>query len=268
MNQFCIYFLLFTAYSFLGWLCESICCSAAAGKFINRGFLNGPFCPIYGFGGLLVVTVLSPFRDRLFLLYVIAVALTSGLEYLTGFALETLFHAKYWDYSDHRFNLQGRVCLENSLIFGLLSVAAVLYLQPALLALIALMPAKVLPFLAGGLLFYFALDTSLTVNAIFSLNGKLAELQQMLDEMKERAHITTSETFEALQATISERLDDTAKARLKSLFESKNRFESSFHMIQRRIIRAFPTMKSLRNNESLQRVREVIQSRAKSIRRK
>ncbi|MCI1955128.1 MAG: putative ABC transporter permease [Oscillospiraceae bacterium] len=266
MNQFWILFLAFTVYSFLGWLVESIYCSLHARKWINRGFLNGPFCPVYGFGAVLVVTVLDPFRDNLFLLFLAAVVLTSLLEYLTAVLLEALFHTKYWDYSGLRFNIQGRVCLENSLMFGGLSVLAVDVLQPAFTFLTARAHPLLIPAAGIVLSVYFLLDTALTVNAIYNLNGKLAELQNVLDEIKERAHTATVETVEALQASILVHLDDTTKARLRVLYENKSRLESGLYAIQRRIIRAFPHMESLRSNESLQRVRKALQNRAKKIR--
>lgn len=268
MNQFWILFLLFTAYSFLGWLMESIFCSIPAHKWVNRGFLSGPFCPVYGFGALLVVALLTPFSYNLPLLFIVAVILTSTLEYLTAVMMETLFHTKYWDYSEHRFNFQGRICLENSIMFGLLSVAAVDFLQPALKALIGRIPPALLTASGIVLFLYFLSDTIFTVNAVYRLNGKLAELQAILDEAKERAHAATVETMEALQASILEHLDDSAKARIRVLYENKSRLSSGMYAIQRRMIRAFPHMKSLRSNESLQRIREVIQNRAKKIRRK
>lgn len=268
MKQFWTLFLLFTAYSFLGWLSESIFCSVPARKFINRGFLNGPLCPVYGFGALLVVSMLTPFKDNLMILFVIAVILTSTLEYLTAIALETLFHTKYWDYSKHRFNIQGRVCLDNSLLFGLLSVLAVVVLQPTLMGLIDLIHPMLRILIGIALFCLILLDTTLTVNAMYSLNGRLDELQKILDEIKERAHTATVETMEALQSTILVRLDDTTKARIRMLYDSKGKLESGMYAIQRRIIRAFPNMTSLRSNESLQRIREVIQNGAKKIRRK
>ncbi len=262
MRQVSVLLLLFTAYSFLGWVCESVLCSVLARKWINRGFLNGPVCPVYGFGALLVAGCLSPLRSHALLLFLAATGLTSALEYLTGLALETLFHARYWDYSDRRFNLQGRVCLLNSLAFGLLGSGVVLFLHPFLLGLAAAVPAAALPFLAGGLLLVFLLDTALTVNAVYNLNGKLDELQKILDDLRGRAQSAAGETVGALQASLLARLDDDTRARLKALFERAGRVESFLRAVQRRILRAFPSMRALRNNESLQRVREFIQTRA------
>ena len=268
MDRFWALFLMFAVYSFVGWTCESIFCSIPAKRFINRGFLNGPFCPIYGSGAMLVIFLLAPLRDKVGLLFAAGVVLTSLLEYATGCALEKLFHTKYWDYSDHRFHFQGRVCLENSLMFGVMGVIAVRFFDPAVSGLVGMIPQRALPFVSGGMILYFLLDTALSVAEAMKLNGKLAELQQVLDEIRERAHTAGIETLEALQSTIAGRLDEGTKERIRSLYERKDRLESGVRLLQRRIIRAFPTMKSLRSNESLLRVRGLLQNGAKRIRRK
>lgn len=321
MNSFWVMLLLFTAYSMIGWIAETLLCSVIAGKFINRGFLSGPVCPIYGFGALLISAALGPVQGSLPLLFAAAVVLTSALEYLTGFALETLFHAKYWDYSARRCNLQGRVCLGNSLVFGIASVLTLRVLQPILLQIIALIP-DLFQMIAGSvLLAYFLLDSVFTANALVRLNGRLAELQQVLDEISERARAAAERTMQpiapiadslteraknaadetfsalaekkealapladglteraknaaaetigalaekrdALQNSIAEKLDESSLPGLRALYENRERIESGFRMAQRRIIRAFPTMKSLRSNESLLRMREILRKRRK-----
>ncbi|QAT50868.1 hypothetical protein EQM14_14430 [Caproiciproducens sp. NJN-50] len=262
--------LIFALYSFLGWAIESIYCSIPAGKPINRGFLAGPFCPIYGAGAMLVVEVLTPFKENILLLFAAGALLTSLVEYLTGWLLEVLFHTKYWDYSSHRFQIHGRVCLKNSLLFGVMSVAAVHGFQPFLLSLAERIPSRVLSWLSFGLALYFLADTALSVMEVTRLNGMLSELQQVMDEIKERAHTARVETREVLQDMIAARLDgmdENTKARLRALYEQKEKLESGFHLLQRRILRAFPTMRSAKSNESLLRIRELLQNYGKFIRR-
>ena len=304
MPSFWVTLLLFSAYSMIGWAAETLLCSVAAGKFINRGFLNGPFCPIYGFGALLISAALGPVRDNLPLLFASAVVLTGALEYLTGFALEALFHTKYWDYSARRFNLQGRVCLGNALLFGAGGVATLRVLQPPLLSLLERIPPMVRTIAGCILLLYFLLDTVFTANTLVRLNGRLAELQQVLDdlsekaraaaertmqplapiagELTERARTVADETFgalaetkdalaekrDALQNSLAEKLDDSSLSALRALNENRERLESGFRLAQRRIIRAFPTMRSARSNESLLRMREVLRQRGGKKRKK
>ncbi len=267
MGDFWVLFLVFTVYSFLGWLCESIFCSVPEGKFINRGFLNGPFCPIYGVGGVVVVSILAPFQHNLIILYLAGVILTSLLEYVTGFALEMIFHTKYWDYSEHKFNLQGRVCLTNSLLFGVMCVVGMWYIHPALIRLLTGIPASVLPFLSIGFMVYFACDSVISVHTVLQLNGKLDELQNILDEIKQKAAAAKTETIESIQAAFDSLLDDDTRSYLKMLYDKIDKIAAESKLSQRRVLSAFPTMKSIKNNESLQRMKQAISDRTKRIKR-
>ena len=107
--------LYFFVYGFLGWCTEVIFAAFKQHRFVNRGFLNGPYCPIYGCGVVIVVAVLTPLKENLFFLFVGSFLLTSILEYITGFVLEKVFHNKWWDYSNLPFNIKGYVCLKFSI---------------------------------------------------------------------------------------------------------------------------------------------------------
>ena len=97
------YILYFFIYSMLGWVCECLYCGIGAKRFVNRGFLEGPYCPIYGWGALFVLYALRPFRDHIVLLFLAGMVGTSVLEYVTSYVMEKLFHSKWWDYSQRRF---------------------------------------------------------------------------------------------------------------------------------------------------------------------
>lgn len=112
-------FWIFFLYAFLGWCTEVSYAALVTGTFVNRGFLNGPVCPVYGFGAVIVLNCLTPLADNLLLLFLGSVALTSALEWFTGFVLEKLFHQRWWDYSDEPFNLSGYVCLRFSIAWAL-----------------------------------------------------------------------------------------------------------------------------------------------------
>ena len=185
-ENFPVVFLSFVAYSFLGWCCETAYCSILQKKFVNRGFLAGPVCPVYGFGAMAVILLLSRFHSSVLLVFLLGALVASGVEYLCGWLLETIFHAKWWDYSSYRFNLHGRVCLLNSTMFGILSVVAVCGLHPQLLKLLEKVPLILqwlLTIVAGG---YFVTDTIVTSKEILALNGKLVELDAIADEAQLR----------------------------------------------------------------------------------
>lgn len=127
---------IFFIYAFLGWCTEVAYAALDIGKFVNRGFLNGPCCPVYGFGVLIVVGILTPLKDNLLILFTGSVLLTTVLEYITGWILEKAFHNKWWDYSDKPFNVKGYICLKFSILWGLACTFIMVALHPAIFGFI------------------------------------------------------------------------------------------------------------------------------------
>ncbi len=126
-------FINFIIFSFLGWLCEVIYCSIGNKKLVNRGMLYGPICPIYGFGGVLITYGLSYFKNNFVVLFIFSFIGCSIIEYFTSFILEKIFDLKLWDYQDKKYNINGRVCLLNSSLFGLLSLLLIYVVNPYLI---------------------------------------------------------------------------------------------------------------------------------------
>ena len=124
-------FLYFLFYSFLGWLMETCYCSLHERRLVPRGFLYGPICPIYGCGVLLMILFFTPLKGNLLLFYVVAVIVMTSWEYFVAWLLEVTTHVKYWDYSNSRFNLKGRVCLWVALVWGVLSYVVIFWIHPA-----------------------------------------------------------------------------------------------------------------------------------------
>ena len=130
----------FFIYAVLGWCAEVIFAAVNTGKFVNRGFLNGPLCPMYGVGVAVIVFCLSPLEDNVWLTFLAAVVLTSGLEWITGFVLEKLFHQRWWDYSGLPFNIGGYICLKFSLAWGLACLLILKVIHPGIAALVHHIP--------------------------------------------------------------------------------------------------------------------------------
>lgn len=131
MEQVCDYFLLFMIYSMIGWICETICCSFCQKKLVlNRGFLIGPYCPIYGCGALFLIFLLKKYTGDSLVLFVMSALGASILEYLTSYIMEKLFKARWWDYSNKSFNINGRICLQNSILFGMLGLVIMYIINP------------------------------------------------------------------------------------------------------------------------------------------
>lgn len=187
MYQLCWIFFI---YAFLGWCTEVSYAALVTGRFVNRGFLNGPVCPIYGFGVLLVVTLLAPLRGNALLLFLGCVVLTSLLELAVGFVLEKLFHQRWWDYSTEPFNLGGYICLRFSLMWGLACLLVVAVIHPGVLWLVAHVPTALgwvlLSILAGAM----AVDLTATVRAIAKLNRSLSQIEEAAGKIR-----TLSDSF-------------------------------------------------------------------------
>jgi len=168
--------LFFAIYSFLGWLMETIFASINERKFINRGFLIGPFCPIYGFGAFLIVKssewvniVIENYFMSLIISVLFSVILVTILEYITGFTLEKVFNCKWWDYSNKAANLQGYICLQYSLLWGLLAFLLLQVAHPEFSKSLLFMPMSTKVYISTVLLLYFLADTTKSVMDVLDL---------------------------------------------------------------------------------------------------
>lgn len=177
------YILNFFIYGFLGWCTEVAFAAFKEHHFVNRGFLNGPICPIYGFGVSTVILFLAPFQDNLLLLYVISTIVVTALEWLTGFLLEKLFHSRWWDYSNMPLNLNGYVCLLFSLIWGVACVFIVKLFHPLIAAGVRLLPHSAGMFLIAVLGISLLIDTYVTASGIFKMNKRLEHMEQIAEEL-------------------------------------------------------------------------------------
>ena len=130
----------FLIYSCTGWCLEVIFAAATTGQLVNRGFLNGPVCPIYGFGMIIVLFTLTPLQDSVLLLYIGGVILPSALELVGGWALYKLYHTRWWDYSDFPFNIGGYICLEFSLLWGVGTLVVMRIVHPVVAGLVDMVP--------------------------------------------------------------------------------------------------------------------------------
>ena len=149
----------FFIYSVLGYFCEVVYCSVGQKRFVNRGFLYGPYLPIYGFGSLIVTVLLDPLSKWPVAVFILAFILTSCLEYFTSWLLEKFFSVKLWDYSKHRININGRVCLLNSTLFGILGLVAEYLVEPFVSRILGSLPADILHYAAILIVAVMSSDT-------------------------------------------------------------------------------------------------------------
>ena len=176
-------FAYFLIYSCIGWCLEVIYAAVTTGNLINRGFLNGPVCPIYGFGMVIVLFALTPLSHSLLLLYLGGVLLPSALELVGGWALYKLYHTRWWDYSDYPFNIGGYICLEFSLLWGVGTLIVMKLVHPIIANAVALIPPLVGLILMFLLYAIYAADTIATAFAASDLARDLDALEKVADSM-------------------------------------------------------------------------------------
>ena len=176
-------FAYFLIYSCLGWCLEVIYAAVTTGQLVNRGFLNGPVCPIYGFGMVIVLFALTPLSHSLLLLYLGGVILPSALELVGGWALYKLYHTRWWDYSDYPFNIGGYICLEFSLLWGVGTLIVMKLVHPIIADAVALIPPLVGLVLMFLLYAIYAADTIATAFAASDLARDLDALEKVADSM-------------------------------------------------------------------------------------
>ena len=176
-------FLYFVIYAFLGWILETVYCSVRERRFVARGFLYGPVCPIYGVGVLMMLCWFTPFTGHPLLFYVVATVCMSAWEYLVGWLLETTTHIKYWDYSNQRFQLNGYICLSSTIAWGFLTVLLTEILHPPIARYVLGIPLGVLLVCIGGITVLFVLDAVQSVKEALDLAKVLDAMTNMREEL-------------------------------------------------------------------------------------
>lgn len=253
--------LYFAIFSFCGWVSETIICSIDNKKFIKRGFLNGPFIPVYGFGGLIIIYILAPFKENLLLLFLMGCISTTILEYATAWIMESIFKTKLWDYSKYKLNFQGRIWLISSLFFGLLSILAVYVIYPPVQNLFSRLPQKYIPIISIVFIIYFITDTILSTLTLLQINGKLAEITILFEEAKSSIHLPELDIIDNLKnftdknSTKYKNLNAEIKENLSNL-SIKIKNTTKLNWSHKRMLDAFPNMKSHKYNQQLLHLKE------------
>lgn len=216
MYQIHIYIILFMIYSVLGWLLEVTCKLIEEKKFINRGFLIGPYCPIYGYGALIITIFLSKYNHEPFTLFIMTMVSCSILEYFTSYFLEKIFHTRWWDYSRYKFNINGRICLETMIPFGIFGLLVINVLNPFFLNIIQNFSPILLQIVGTIFILIYIIDNLVSFKII-------KNIQKISKDTQKKQIIFKDDT---------ERITKLVKKRIES---SKKSFE-------KRMIHAFPNL--------------------------
>ncbi len=225
-------FLYFIVTSFLGYILEVVHCSIGYKKLVNRGFLFGPICPIYGAGSVLITAILTKYSNDLIVLFLMGALITSAVEYYTSYILEKIFHNRWWDYSKRKDNINGRICLKNSLYFGLGTCLIIKILNPFLLNIYESLSSNFIIIAGTIILIIFIFDMLFSCIIAYNLRHRII----IAEELK-------SEKLKMIPALIEKKYQEEI-SRLK--------------FVRNRLFKAFPNIEkdSIKEQEFITKVKE------------
>ena len=243
-KYFFLYLMYFFIYAFIGWVIEVSFHAVTVGKFINRGFLSGPYCPIYGFGAISVIYFLTDIAEKnKFVLFLGSIVIATAIEFVVGFLLEKIFHERWWDYSDRKLNIGGYICLEFSVIWGVFCFLLYEAVHPVTKSLVDLIPLNALRYLDLGLVIIMTIDLLATINTIIGINKKMkaldkisADIRKFSDRIGIKVYDRTIEIENKQQELKKKSEIIEIEERIRELKEKKD------ILGERRLLRAFPNL--------------------------
>ena len=178
LDVICFYFLLFLIYSFIGWSIEVVGKLIEKHRFINRGFLIGPICPIYGWGCLFMILLLTRYKGDPIVLFWMAILICSILEYFTSYFMEKLFHLRWWDYTRRKFNLNGRICAETMIPFGILGCLVIYIINPFFVSIINILLVNTINIIAVCLFIIYLIDNIVSLSIMFGFKDTIKTIEK------------------------------------------------------------------------------------------
>lgn len=193
-----VYFLYFIIIAVCGWFMEITLQLITKHKFADRGFLIGPYCPIYGCGALLITIFLTRFENYPFALFCVAIVVCAVLEYATSYIMEKIFHARWWDYSDNKFNINGRICLETIIPFGLLGLLLIYVVNPFIFNILTQASENFINIIAIIIAVIFVIDNIISFKVI--LNVRLTSKKIDEENPKDNTEEMSKKVIEFLRS--------------------------------------------------------------------
>lgn len=224
------YLWFFMIYAVVGWMVEVAYAAVETGKLSNRGFLNGPLCPIYGFGMVIVIFALRPFNKNIPILFAGSFMLTSVLEFITGAVLEKLFNTKWWDYSDKPFNIMGYVCLKFSIGWGIGGVFIMRIIQPGVEKFVSKIPNTPGKIICAIYMISFVCDAAITVRDMVKFGMKLKSMEMLTTQLRSISDSMAQGIFEGVvttQKSMDEFKDGVAEYTKEGIEKTKEGIEKT-----------------------------------------
>jgi len=256
----------FIVYSFFGWILESVYKSILKKNFVNSGFLHGPFCPIYGVGAIIMYVFLDEFKANSIILFFTGFVVLSVWEYFVGWLLEKTFNTKYWDYSESKFNIKGRVCLLNSIFWGILGIVFIEIISPFIESKLLLIDFNILIYLNILIYAYLVIDVIVSTIKVRNIEIRLRSIEEIGEKLKEKLlkleELKEHVDHKKIQDIKQDNLELLQKM-IEELKESQEKLNKKLYKHVNRLKKAFPTIKSESINKILNNKIEEIKNRQK-----
>ena len=265
-------FLIFILFSFIGWICEVIYVGVtSAHKFVNRGFLHGPLCPVYGFGGVVILMLPPSLYATWIPLFFASMILCTIVEYFVSWLMEKLFHTRWWDYSHYKIQLNGRICLLNSILFGFLGVVVIHFVYPLMIDLLNSLGQKVINVSGVIILTVLSVDIFFTVRKLVDFANvmkKLKELGETLNSHYGQEEWFKKGSFIDMINSVIERAENRKEEFSQKILEKIDKVQNLHLPSVELFIKKFPSIKSTKYKDELNMIKEKIHQKIEAAKKK
>lgn len=265
-------FLIFILFSFIGWISEVIYVGVtSAHKFVNRGFLHGPLCPVYGFGGVVILMLPPSLYATWIPLFFASMILCTIVEYFVSWLMEKLFHTRWWDYSHYKIQLNGRICLLNSILFGFLGVVVIHFVYPLMIDLLNSLGQKVINVSGVIILAVLSVDIFFTVRKLVDFANvmkKLKELGETLNSHYGQEEWFKKGSFIDMINSVIERADNRKEEFSQKILEKIDKVQNLRLPSVELFIKKFPSIKSTKYKDELNMIKEKIHQKIEAAKKK
>ncbi len=222
----------FYFYCFFGWIFESTFVSVKSKKFVNRGFMRGPFLPIYGSGAIMMLVVSMPFQENLFLTYIAGCVGATVLELVTGVVMEALFKVRYWDYSNQKFNYKGHICLSSTIAWGFLTILMTEFLHKGVEKIVFAIPGILVSVITVILTICITIDFTLSFKAALDLRDVLVGLEKAKEEMER-----IQKRLDVIIAIADNERESRRQERSQRIDETMENIEEKFNILKEHLLK-------------------------------
>ena len=265
-------FLIFILFSFIGWISEVIYVGVtSAHKFVNRGFLHGPLCPVYGFGGVVILMLPPSLYATWIPLFFASMILCTIVEYFVSWLMEKLFHTRWWDYSHYKIQLNGRICLLNSILFGFLGVVVIHFVYPLMIDLLNSLGQKVINVSGVIILTVLSVDIFFTVRKLVDFANvmkKLKELGETLNSHYGQEEWFKKGSFIDMINSVIERAENRKEEFSQKILEKIDKVQNLRLPSVELFIKKFPSIKSTKYKDELNMIKEKIHQKIEATKKK